>query len=160
MNEHDQVIELLKNYRSYQMAILNYQRHKPSASAGIANYGGMPSGSGAPELFFDSVGKRADMGFSSALDLYDYETYRDVVMAIDFTVTQILTDDEQLVIRKKYLERIPVELYKIAMDRERDESTIRRWHRKALRKLAISLCPMFVVPKIERIAENARFMPA
>lgn len=153
------ITNLLKNYRSYRQAVLNYENYVARPAAGVANYDGMPSGSGAPEQFFRNQGKMADMGLTSAMDHYDYEMYKAIVCAVDFSVAQVLSDDEAHVIKSKWLDRNTMELYKIAIAKDRDESTIRRWHREALMKLTIAL--MFVkVPHIEeKCTENARYMP-
>jgi hypothetical protein len=147
--DKNKVTELLSNYRSYKAAIINFESYKPTPSAGIANYSGMPGGSGATELFFDRTGRAADMGFTSALDHFDHDMYVAVVAIIDFTVSQVLTDDERYVITHKWLDRNPMDLYKIAMIKDKDESTIRRWHRKALSKLAISFSGIPNAPHIE-----------
>lgn len=147
--DKNKVTELLSNYRSYKAAIVNFERYKPSPSAGVANYSGMPGGSGATELFFDRVGKMADMGFVGALDCYDHDMYTAIVETIEFTVQQVLTDDEHYVIHHKWMDRNPMELCKIAHNKERDERTIRRWHKNALGKLAISFSCIPVVPHIE-----------
>jgi hypothetical protein len=147
--DKNKVTELLGNYRSYLQAVYNYEHYKPLPSASIANYNPMPSGSGATELFFDRTGKAADMGFTSMLDHYDHQMYVAIVSIIAFTVEQVLTDDEQYVIKKKWLDRNPMELYKIAIVKECNESTVGRWHKKALSKLAVAFSPITVVPHIE-----------
>jgi hypothetical protein len=148
--DKNKVTELLGNYRSYLQAIYNYEHYKPLPSASIANYSAMPSGSGATELFFDRTGKAADMGFTSALDNYDHEMYVAIVTIIQFTVSQVLNDDERYVITHKWLERNTLDLCKIAIIKDKDESTIRRWHRKALKKLSIAFSGIPVVPHIEK----------
>jgi hypothetical protein len=147
--DKNKVTELLGNYRSYLQAVYNYEHYKPLPSASIANYNPMPSGSGATELFFDRTGKAADMGFTSMLDHYDHQMYVAIVSIIAFTVEQVLTDDEQYVIKKKWLDRNPMELYKIAIVKECNESTVGRWHKKALSKLAVAFSPITAVPHIE-----------
>lgn len=156
------VQELLKNYLSYKQAVLNYENYVAQPAAGVANYDAMPGGSGAPELFFRNQGRMADMGFTSALDRYDYDMYKAIVSAIDYTVQQVLSDDEAFVIKNKWMVRNTMELYKIAIVKDRDESTIRRWHKEALMKMTIAL--MFIkAPDIEQMpkcTENARYVPA
>ncbi|MEC0231172.1 hypothetical protein [Paenibacillus alba] len=147
--DKNKVTELLSNYRSYKAAVINFERYKPSPSAGVANYSGMPNGSGATEFFFDRTGKAADMGLTSALDHYDHQMYKAIVSIIEFSVEQVLTDDEYYVIHHKWMDRNPMDLCKIAIVKDRDETTIGRWHRKALGKLAISFSSIPVVPKIE-----------
>lgn len=153
---HDKVTELLKNYRAYKQAIYNYEHHTPQPSAGVANYSAMPSGSGAPELFFERVGKMADMGLVSALDRYDNDTYKAVVHIVDVSVAQVLDDNERYVIENKWLMRNRMELYRIAIVKDVDERTISRWHRSALRKLNIAFSPLRRVPEIEEMKEYLR----
>lgn len=152
--EKTKVTQLLSNYLSYKAAIANYERYKPMPSAGIANYSGMPSGSGAPEAFFDRVGKMGDMGFTTALDVFDYGIYSAVVDVIEFTVAQVLTDDEKYVIQRKWMDRNPMNLCKIAIIKNRDESTIKRWHKNALGKLSRSFSSIQVIPHIETIEKG------
>jgi DNA-directed RNA polymerase sigma subunit (sigma70/sigma32) len=114
----------------------------------------MPGGSGAPELFFAPVGRMADMGLTSAMDQYDHEMYVATVFVIESTVENVLDDNEQYVIRHKWLERNTMDLHKIAMLKDRDESTIRRWHRNALRKLSIAFMGLHKVPEIEAMPQK------
>lgn len=146
--------ELLSNYLSYKQAIYNYEHYKPFPSAGTANYSGLPSGSGAPERFFAEVGKRADMGLTSALDQYDHDMYSAIVHLIEFTVSQVLNDDERFVITHKYLQRNGMNLSQIADFKDKGESTIRRWHKQALKKLVISFGCLHKVPQIENFEKS------
>lgn len=150
----DKITELLRNYRAYKQAIYNYEQHKPRPSAGVANYSGMPGGDGAPELFFAPVGRMADYGLTSALDHFDHAMYTATVHVIERTVNEVLDDNERYVITQKWLERNTMELHKIAIIKEKDESTIRRWHKNALRKLSISFSGMYRVPEIEEIPQK------
>jgi hypothetical protein len=147
--DKNKVTQLLSNYLGYKAAIINYQTYRTSPSAGIANYSAMPSGSGASEFFFESNGRMADMGLTTALDQYDHDMYTAIVTIIDFSVQQVLTDDEQYVITHKWMDRNPMELCKIALIKDRDESTIGRWHKKALSKLAVAFSGITIVPHIE-----------
>lgn len=152
----DGVTKLLKNYRSYRRAIQNFETFRRSPAAPIASYSGMPSGQGAPELFFASVGRMADMSRLTTLDYFDYERYRDIVHIIDTTVEDVLSDDERYVIKRRWMDRNPMTLYRIAEIKGKDESTIRRWHREALRKLALALAPIpeTAIPTIEEIMKT------
>lgn len=144
----DQIIELLKNYQAYRQAISNYENHQPYPMAAIANYDPMPSGSGAPELFFANQGRMASMGFVSELDTLDYRRYKRTVRAIDDTVENVLSDNERFVIKNKWLNQNRMDLCKIADYKDKDESTVRRWHREALKKLEITIS-LARVEKIE-----------
>ncbi|WP_028547227.1 hypothetical protein [Paenibacillus taiwanensis] len=127
--DNERVKRILKNYRSYCYAIKN----------GIAPFVsdervGMPRGL--------SYGSRPPVGLSSGSlfeSSLDYRQYEYIVTMIDGAVNEVLTDDERFVIQGHYLDRNPQLQHKLAMIRDVDESTIRRWHRKALKKLAIAL---------------------
>jgi hypothetical protein len=149
----DRVTKLLKDYRSYRRAMQNYERFKPYPAAGIANYSGMPGGSGATELFFASNGRMADIYRLDLVDTFDYDMYYAIVYVIDATVDDVLSDNERHVIKCKWMDRNPLSLCEIAKDRDKDERTVRRWHREALRKLAMALAPLpeSRIPRIEEI---------
>lgn len=154
---HDQITQLLKDYRSYRYAVTQYERHKPYAQAGIANYSAMPNGSGAPELLFAPQGRMADMGKLTLQDQLDYRDYKYIVDAIDGAVMEVLTDDERMVIQRKYLDRNSKTLTLIASEVEKDERTIRRYHKEAFRKLRNSLVLIRIpeVINLEKILEPA-----
>ena len=144
---HEQITQLLKDYRSYRYAVMQYERHQTIPQAGVANYSGMPGGSGAPELFFANVGRMADYGSASFQDQLDYNAYRSVINAIDGAVMDVLTDGERTVVMRKYLDREPKTLTQIAQSIEKDERTVRRYHKEACRKLRNALA-LFRVPAI------------
>lgn len=141
----NKVTELLKSYRAYRYAVRQYENHKPLAQAGVANYSGMPGGSGAPELFFDRVGKMADMGHTSLQDALDYEEYRGIVNAID-SALDTLNDDQRSVIKLKWMDGVT--LVDIALRKSYSERSVKRLHKSALSNL--SICLRFVdIPSIE-----------
>lgn len=137
--DRDKVTELLKNYRSYKYAVSN----------GIAPHQeedilGMP-------MSFD-YGSRPPSGIYGRGSLQgstnDYRAYKRVVEAIDGAVNDVLGDDEQKVIRYKYMERNTLTLSQIAEGKlychERRAIYL---HKKALKALALAL--MFVeLPEI------------
>lgn len=130
------VEELLKNYLSYRHAVLVYERHKPMPSAGIANYNGMPSGSGAPERFFAIVGKPADMGQTSVEDYQDYVEYKTAVVEIEGAL-DTLTEEQLAVIKLKWMQDVP--LKQIAVRKHCHEVTIKKMHRIAINRLTKAL---------------------
>lgn len=143
----DNVTELLKNYRSYKYAVNQYERHRPRAGAGIANYEGMPSGSGAQELFFAPNSRMADMGHTSFQDRLDYNAYAEVIKDIDGGL-DTLTDEENSVVRLKWMEGLS--LRQIADRKQYSVETVKRNHKRALEKLDI--CFRFIkMPQIEEI---------
>lgn len=137
----DNVTELLKNYRSYRYAVNQYERHRPRASAGIANYDAMPSGSGAPELFFAQQGRMADMGHTSFQDTLDYQTYSEVVKDIEGGL-ETLTDEESSVVKLKWMDGMT--LQQIADRKSVSVRTIKGHHKSALASLDI--CYRFIRP--------------
>lgn len=156
MNSREQIIQALENFRSYKFAISN----------GIAPYKdydnvGMP--------FNSSYGSRPPMlerGGSIAASTQDFAQYDRFVKVIEWAVGEVLNDDEQMVIRRKYLDRNRTTLYQIAIDRNKDESTVRRWHRNALKSLCQSLAFVDIPeiinldPHFKKNIKNARFMHA
>jgi RNA polymerase sigma factor (sigma-70 family) len=145
----ENVIELLMNYRSYRYAVKQYERHQPRASAGIANYEGMPSGSGADELFFTPNGRMADMGHASFQDALDYRVYSDLVKDIEGGL-ESLTDEEQSVIKLKWMEKLS--LQQIADRKGLSVRTIKTTHKAALSSLRV--CFRFIRPPHINEIEN------
>lgn len=150
---NSRVTELLRNYKSYKYAVAQYVKHKPMAQAGVANYDAMPNGSGAPELFFTLNARLADMGLTSQSDEHDYEQYRRAVNEIEGAL-ETLTDDEQSVIRLKWMS--DVTLKDIAKRKSYSVDTIKRWHKSAINKLDISL-RFTKVPEIEHHDKSLHF---
>lgn len=143
----NKVTELLKSYRAYRYAVRQYENHHPLPQAGVANYSGMPGGSGAPELFFDRVGKMADMGHTSFQDVLDYEAYKEIVNAID-SALDTLNDDQKSVIKLKWMDGVT--LVDISKRKSYCERTIRSLHKSALANL--SICLRFVdVAEVESV---------
>lgn len=157
MNNRDKVTELLKNYRSYRYAVKMYDKNIGIPAASIATYDDMPRGG--------SFGSRTPLvndGFQFA-DQLDYHDLVYVVRSIEGAVEEVLNSKERLVIEKKYIGPEAWTLYKISIDEDKDESTIRRWHKEALRKLSIALGPvekpkMYKIP--EKNLQNARLLNA
>lgn len=155
MNGREQIIQALENFRSYKFAISN----------GIAPYKdyddvGMPFNSS-----FGSREPRLSQGNTIASTL-DYVQYERFVKVIEWAVGDVLNDDEQMVIKRKYLDRNRTTLFQISMDRNKDESTVRRWHRNALKSLSQSLAFIDIPeiinlePHFKKNVKNARFMHA
>ncbi|MFF2156069.1 sigma-70 family RNA polymerase sigma factor [Paenibacillus chitinolyticus] len=146
--DRDKVTELLKNYQSYRYAIRQYENHRAYPAAGIANYSPLRGGSGMPELFFQRIGKPADMGNTTFKDEVDYQSYRNIVACLEGAL-ETLTEDEQTVVKLKWIH--DVTLKQIAERKSLSEPTVKRMHKRGLEKLAISL--HFVkVPEIINIS--------
>lgn len=134
--DKDRITELLRNYMSYKYAVKQYENHRPYPQAGIANYSSMPSGSGAPERFFQNPGKPADMGATSFADLMDYESYRGIVNELEGAL-QTLTEEEYSVIKLKWMQ--DMYLKQIAERKGMSVETIKRIHTRGLSKLMIAM---------------------
>jgi RNA polymerase sigma factor (sigma-70 family) len=128
----EEIAEALRGYQSYKYAVTMYDRHRPSPSAGTANYTAMPSGSGAPERFFATVGKQADMGNTSLQDEIDYQIYRTFVVDLEGAFG-VLTEEEFSIIKLKWMQDFT--LRQIADRKHCSEETIKRRHKRALSKL-------------------------
>lgn len=137
----DKVEKLLKNYRSYRFAKNNYEKHKPLAQAGVANYDAMPSGSGAPELFFAQQGRMADMGNTSLSDAMDYRGYSEAVEAVEGAL-DTLNDEERSIVKMKWMDNLS--LQQIADIKHMTLSTVKGRHKSALSSLGI--CFRFIQP--------------
>jgi predicted DNA-binding protein YlxM (UPF0122 family) len=101
----------------------------------------MPSGSGAAELFFAPNSRMGDMGHTSFQDRMDYHSYAEVVRDIEDGL-QTLTDDEQSVIRLKWMDKLS--LQEIADKKFLSIRTIKSRHKSALSSLEI--CFRFIKP--------------
>lgn len=128
MVDREKLKRILNNYRSYRYAISN----------GVApftsdNMIGMPRGMG-----YGSRRPVLSSGSTISSEL-DYQQYSFIVRAIDGAVNDVLSDNERFIIMGKYLERNKQTLYQLAIIKDIDESTARRWHKEALRKLSIAL---------------------
>jgi RNA polymerase sigma factor (sigma-70 family) len=143
----ENVTELLKNYRNYKYAVNQYERHRPRASAGIANYEAMPSGSGAPELFFAPNSRMGDMGHTSFQDRLDYQAYSEVVRDIEGGL-ETLTDEEQSIVKLKWMDKLS--LQQIADRKGLSVRTIKSTHKAALSSLQV--CFRFIkTPEINEM---------
>lgn len=145
-----EVEELLKRYLPYKHAVNVYERHRPMPSAGIANYSGMPGGSGAPERFFALVGKPADMGHTSLSDHSDYLKYKTVVIEIEGAL-ETLTEEQYSVIRLRWMQELT--LKQIAIRKHSGLTTIKKQHKSALSRLRDAL-RFTRMPEIEIHSES------
>lgn len=118
---HDQVTELLKNYRSYDYAANNC----------------------------GEVGALTSLVVSTVYDerkrnpnAWDSTRYNRIVNIVKGAVDHVLSDDQRTVIMRKYLDRNTFTLSEIADSIHKDRSTVSRWHTEAIRRLAIALEPL------------------
>lgn len=153
MNSQEDINGLLQNYRSYKFAVTQYERHKPMASAGTANYDPMPGPRGASLLFFDQQGKMADMGHTSLADLISYEKDKDAAEAVEGAL-YTLTEDERSVVILKWMDGLT--LKQIEMRKPMCKNTIKKHHRRGLAKLYNAL--RFVeIPPINNLDKVCSF---
>lgn len=136
MNDRNRIVELLKNYRSYKYAVSN------GISPHVAEDNtGMP--------FNSSYGPRVPILRRGSWDgsTDDFRRYSCIVRMIEGAVNDVLSDDEQKVIRYKYMERNTLRLCEIADRIHVNERRAIYLHKKALKSLGQAL--MFVdVPEI------------
>jgi hypothetical protein len=147
--DRDKVTELLKNYRSYKYAVSN----------GIAPFVEEDT-LGMPRAL--DYGPRAPRGLSGRGSIHgsinDYRQYKRVVQAIDGAVNDVLGDEEQKVIRYKYMERNTLTLSQIADAFNMSERRALYLHKKALKALALAL--VFVeVPEIINLDKHLDKVP-
>lgn len=128
MNER--ITRMLKNYRSYKYAVSNgiapYQEEDNTGMPMAFSFGSRPPGrlSGRGSTFQSRM---------------DYRAYKNAVLAIDGAVTEVLDDEEQKIIRYKYMERNPMTLAQIADKYHMSERRAVYLHKKALKALTMAL---------------------
>ncbi|OXM83977.1 hypothetical protein [Paenibacillus rigui] len=114
---HNQLTEILKYYRSYEYAAMN---------CGPVENDRLP-------LVISERMRNPGM--------WDKTRYNRIVNIIKGAVDYCLDDDQRTVIMRKYLERNRLTLSEISNLLHKDRTTIGRWHKEALSKLAIALEP-------------------
>lgn len=114
--ENNKVIELLKNYRSYEYA---------SRNCGEPTY--------TPLLLSE---RRRDP------NNWDASRYTRIVNIIEGAVNQVLSDDQRTIINRKYLDKNTLTLNQIANILHKDRSTIGNWHKEAINRLSIAMEPL------------------
>ncbi|GKU76858.1 hypothetical protein [Paenibacillus sp. L3-i20] len=117
---HDKVIQLLKDYRCYKYAANNAK-------------GQLNSGFTIPVVISE---RRLNP------DLWDGTRYTRILAILDGAINDVLSDDQRTVIMRKYIERNTLSLNEIADISKRDRTTVGRWHKEAIRKLAIAMQPI------------------
>lgn len=146
----EKVTRMLKNYRSYKYAVSN----------GIAPFQEEDT-TGMPMAF--SFGSRPPTGLMGRGTMLasqsDYRAYQRAVQAIDGAVNEVLNDEQQTVIRYKYMERNTLTLIQIADDKLHcHERRAIYLHRKALKALHLAL--MFVdEPEIINLDKQMEKIP-
>lgn len=129
--DNNTVTKLLEDYRSYRYAVNNC---------------GVTDDLRLPHVINE---RRRD------LDMWDRVRYNRIVNMIDGAVNDVLSDDERTVIMRKYLDRNKMTINEIADILHKDRTTIGRWHKKAIKRLAIALEPL---TQDEREINNIDYM--
>lgn len=137
----DKITELLRNYRSYKYAIRMYESPR-MICAGTASYDDMPRNGS----FGSRIPPRND-GISFE-DANDYITYKEAVEAVDGAL-ETLTDDEQSVIKLRWMDSLTLE--QISRRKFCSRDTIKRIHKRAYNQLSICLRFVREVPQIEKV---------
>lgn len=114
---HNQLIELLTDYKSYKYA--------------LKNVGNLDTG--LPLIFADRIRNPS---------AWDATRYSRIVGMIEGAIDEVLSDDHRMVIMRKYLDRNTLTLNEIADHKHIHRTTISRWHREALRRLSVALAPL------------------
>lgn len=115
--DNNQVTRLLTDFRSYEYASFNCGRDNEPLPYIIAERMRDPNG-------------------------WDRNRYNRIVNIVRGAVDHVLSDDHRTVISRKYLDRNTLNLSEIALLLRVDVSTVSRWHKDALRRLAIALEPL------------------
>ncbi|MDG0791931.1 hypothetical protein OMP38_14520 [Cohnella ginsengisoli] len=115
---NDQLIQLLTDYKSYKFALKNVGKQ----DLGIPLY----------------QAERMRM----LPNEWDGTRYARIVEMIDGAINELLTDDQRMVIMRKYIDRENASLTKIGKEKNIHCSSISRWHTEALRRLRVALEPL------------------
>ncbi|KKO51138.1 sigma factor-like helix-turn-helix DNA-binding protein [Paenibacillus sp. DMB20] len=75
-------------------------------------------------------------------NVWDNRRYTRIVEFIRGAINELLSDNERMVIMRKYLDRNKMSLKEIANDLNRDRGTISKWHTGALEQLCTALEPL------------------
>jgi hypothetical protein len=112
------VMELLKNYRCYEYAAQNCGELPPGRRPVVIS-----------ELRYDPLA-------------WDQHRYNKIVHMVKGAVEHCLSDDQQTIIRKRYLERNQMTLQEIADFMGLSVPTVSRMHKAAIQRLCIALDPL------------------
>lgn len=116
----DKVTELLNDFNSYKYAV--------SSTDDMAGGPLMPRSRTDNRLL--------------PVNAWDNRRYSRIVKVVSGAINEVLSDNERMVIMRKYLDRNKKSLRQIAADLNRDRGTISEWHTEALKKLCIALEPL------------------
>ncbi|EHS59445.1 sigma-70 family RNA polymerase sigma factor [Paenibacillus sp. Aloe-11] len=120
--DKEKVIKMLIDYRSYEFAVRNIE-------SGL--------GSSGPLMPINMKNHR----LMRAGD-WDYRRYSLIVKMIKGAVDEVLSDNERIVITRKYLDQNKKSIKEIAHEVHRDRGTVAAWHTSALKQLINALKPL------------------
>ena len=118
--DKNKVIELLTDYNSYRYAVV-CSRDKQGGPL-------------MPRTMTDNRLLPANV--------WDHRRYSRIVDVVGGAINEVLSDNERMVIMRKYLDRNKKSLNEIAKDLNRDRGTISKWHTEALNQLCKALEPL------------------
>jgi len=132
--DNNTVTELLKNFRSYKFAVLNLK------TEGEHEYflAHLENNTRMSPVYAD----RKPKFISKYNTSYDFARYTRIVEMIESAVEFVLNDDQQTIIKRKYLNRNTINLTEIADELHKDRTTVGRWHKEAINSLAKALLPI------------------
>lgn len=112
---NDEAVEILKRFRSYEYVAMN---------CGFINEERMP-------MIISERFKYPNQ--------WDRSRYNRIVNIVRGAVEHVLSDEQRLIINRKYLDRNKLTCKQIAAVIKCDPSTVSRWHTEAVNQLAIAL---------------------
>lgn len=127
--DNNTVTRLLTDYRSYKFALMNLKANDKSTKI---------NESMIRPVYAERIPKRI-----SRYDvLFDEDRYERIITMIESAVEYVLNDDQQFIIKQKYMNRNTMTLCEIADTLHKDRGTVSSHHKKAINKLAKALLPI------------------
>jgi hypothetical protein len=126
--DNNTVTQLLKDYRSYKFCYMNLKISSDDLRENL--------------LSIPLYNQRKPMFLSNNSKAYDRDRYGRIVTLLESAVDFVLDDEQQSIIKLKYMERNTVNLIDIADALHKDRKTIGTLHKAAINKLAKALLPI------------------
>lgn len=125
--DNNTVTRLLKDFRSYKFALMNLGGSSKEAIECMVH-----------PVYAERIPKRISR-YDTA---YDRERYDRIITTVESAVNYVLNDDQRTIIMRKYMDRNTMGLSEIALALHKDRTTVGRWHKEAINKLAKALMPI------------------
>lgn len=125
--DNNTVTRLLKDFRSYKFALMNLGGASKEAVECMVR-----------PVYAERIPKRISR-YDTA---YDRERYDRIITTVESAVNYVLNDDQRTIIMRKYMDRNTMGLSEIALALHKDRTTVGRWHKEAINKLAKALMPI------------------